>query len=244
MTNKIIDYDEFHNTTSVQTKIIRNNNFTYKTILKIIDNYLGLSKNILDIGSGAGSLCLYYANKGYKVLGLDISEKAVENATQSARYLKLTNVKFTKMNFPEEIPNEKFDFIILTEVIEHLKDDNLAIKKIFSILNSKGMLVISTPSQNAPLYRLGLAKEFDMKVGHLRRYTVKELKSLCLKNGFEVVYIKKTEGIIRNYLFINSFAGKLVRFIKFFISDIVMFIDNLTIPFSGESNIIIVARKR
>ncbi len=241
---KLFDYNEFHTVTLSQTKVIKSNNFTYKTIVRVIDNFIGLSKNILDIGSGAGTLCLYYASKGYQVMGIDISGKAIRSATKSAEYLQLENVKFRKMNYPNRIPNKKFDFIIFSEVIEHLNNDDTAMKTIGKLLKKEGIVLISTPSKNAPLYRWGLTKNFDRKVGHLRRYSIKELEVLCVKNGLDVIYIKKTEGILRNFLFINPIASKFIRFIKYFISDIIAFIDNATIPFLGESNIIMVARKR
>jgi 2-polyprenyl-3-methyl-5-hydroxy-6-metoxy-1,4-benzoquinol methylase len=137
----------------------------------------------------------------------------------------------------------RFDLIILSEVIEHLQNDDLALKRIHKMLNKKGVVIITTPSKHAPLYRLGYAKGFDKSVGHLRRYTIESLSKQCREAGLTVVETRKIEGILRNFLFLNPIAGEFVRFIKFFISDIVTFIDNLTIPIFGESNIIIVARK-
>lgn len=241
--NFFFEYDKFHKTTSIQKKIINANNFTYKIILKEIDKFIGKSKSILDIGSGAGTLGLYYANQGYKVIGLDISQKAVNSANQSSKHLGLENVKFIKMDFPEEIPKEKFDFIIFTEVIEHLEEDDLALRKIFYLLNPKGIAVISTPSKNAPLYRLGLASEFDKNVGHLRRYTLPELREKCRKQGFKILETKKTEGIIRNFLYLNPVAGKAIRFIRYILVDFVLFIDNISMKLFGESNIFVIVQK-
>ena len=236
-------YDRFHNKTSIQRKVISENNFTYILLLPIINKYLKPNAKILDIGSGAGTLALYIASKGHDALGIEISQKAVESARESAKILGLNNISFEVMNFPNQIPDGKFDMIIFTEVIEHLKNDNKALNKISSLLNENGTLILSTPSVNAPLHRLGLTKSFDKKVGHLRRYSIDELKRKCEENELEVVEAKKIEGTIRNFLFTNEIAGKLVRFIKFYISDIVTFADNLTVPLFGESNIIIVAKK-
>lgn len=237
-------YEAFHLSTSVQKKIITKNNFTYKMLLEVVDAYLQSGDKILDIGCGAGTLCLYYAQKGYSVSGIDISSKAIESAKESAKYLHLdANATFEKMDFPNEIPREKFDFIIFTEVIEHLKDDNLALEQIFRLLKPKGIVFLSTPSKNAPLHLLGLAREFDKRVGHLRRYTLSELQLKCKKQGFKILESKKTEGIVRNFLYLNPLAGQLVRFIKFFLVDIVLFIDKISLIFFGESNLFIVAQK-
>ena len=98
------------------------------------------------------------------------------------------------MNFPNESLNEKFDLVILTEVIEHLEDDKLALKRIYRLLDKGGIAIISTPSNNAPLYRLGMTKKFDERVGHVRRYSLEGLVEMCEKTGFEVLDTRREEN--------------------------------------------------
>ena len=148
------------------------------------------------------------------------------------------------MKFPDQAPQDKYDLILFMEVIEHLEDDQKALKKVYSLLNKNGIAIISTPSINAPLYRLGLAKKFDKRVGHLRRYTMQELQLKCLKAGFEIIETKKTEGILRNYLYLNSIAGKFIRLIKYFMVDVILSLDGLTMKAFGESDLFIVVRKK
>lgn len=242
--NKIRDYEDFHKNTLFQTRIINRNNFTYRIILNIISKYLESHRKILDIGCGAGTISLYLASKGKKVYGIDISNIAIKSCLESARKLGMeSNVHFETMNFPNKIPKEKFDFILLIEVIEHLKNDQLALDKTFSLLKKGGIAIISTPSKNAPLYKLGLAHEFDERVGHLRRYSLDELVGRCESAGFKILETRKTEGVVRNFLFLNPIAGKFIRFIKFFISDIVTFIDEISLKIFGESDIFVVVKK-
>lgn len=236
-------YENFHETTRPQKYIIKDNNFTYRHIVGNINKFIKPSHKILDIGCGAGTLSLYYASKGHKVTGIDISQTAVDSAQKSAKALGLKNCTFKKMLFPTQAPKEKFDFIIFTEVIEHLQNDDAALKKIYSLLKKNGMVFISTPSKNAPLHKMGLAKEFDKRVGHLRRYTAQELEKKVKKAGFTVIEKKKTEGVMRNFLFLNPIAGKSVRFIRFFLSDWVTFIDQISLKLFGESNIFIIIKK-
>lgn len=107
-----------------------------------------------------------------------------------------------------------FDFIICLEVIEHIEDDKKALKNMFNLLKPSGKLIISTPSKNAPLYKLGVAGKFDKRVGHLRRYSLEELERMLDEVGFTILESYKKEGIIRNFLFLNPIAGKLIRFIR------------------------------
>jgi ubiquinone biosynthesis O-methyltransferase len=236
-------YEVFHKKTSAQKSLIKKNNFTYILSLPLIDKYLKKDYSVLDIGSGAGTLALYAANKKCKVLGIDISKDAVKAANESVKNMHLKNIRFEVVDFPNKVPKGRFDFIIFTEVIEHIKDDNKAVKEIAKMLNKNGILFLSTPSKNAPLHKMGLTKKFDKRVGHLRRYSIDELESMLSKNNLKIIQTVKVEGILRNFLFTNDYAGKLVRFIKFKLSNIVTIIDNATIPLFGESNIIIVAKK-
>jgi SAM-dependent methyltransferase len=239
-------YEQFHERTRIQLKTISRNNFKYRNIIQFIEKYLKNKKaKVLDIGCGVGPICFYIASKGTSFFGFDISSKAIEACRESSRALGVDKVaKFRVVDFPKENINEKFDLIIFSEVIEHLQDDNLALKRIFNMLNKNGIVIITTPSKHAPLHRLGYAKNFDKRVGHLRRYTIEDLSKQCGDIGFKIIETKKIEGLLRNFLFLNPYAGKFVRFIKFFISDMVTFVDNLTIPIFGESNIIIIARKK
>lgn len=238
-------HENYHNKTGVSIKIVSKNNFTYRILIDVINRYLKNRAYILDIGCGAGTLSFYVSNLGNKVLGIDISKKAIEECKKSAKKMKLKNVRFIQAEFPNFSFSTKFDTVIFTEVVEHLPDDTSALKKIYSILKKDGLLIISTPSINAPLHKLGLTTRFDAEVGHLRRYELKQFKKLIIISGFKILETKKTEGILRNFLFVNPYAGKFVRFLNFseFLSDIVTFLDKITLNFFGESNYIIVARK-
>jgi len=240
-------HEKYHNSTKKQLKIIKLKNFTYRLVLGYLDKYIGdeSKKRVLDIGCGAGSISFYLASKGHSVTGIDISIKAIEECRQSAKQLKLKNVVFKQSYFPEDFKlGKKYDAVVFTEVIEHLEKDDLALNNINQLLKGGGFLILSTPSLNAPLHRLGLTNKFDKEVGHLRRYTFSQLKELLRKNNFKLVESKETEGIVRNFLFVNPYAGKLVRYVNFFASDLVTFIDNISLKLFGNSNFIIVARKK
>jgi SAM-dependent methyltransferase len=236
-------YDSFHGNTMDQKRVIRMNNFTYRIALGVIMKYLKQDDRILDIGCGSGTLSFFFAAMGNRVCGIDVSKRAIESCTRSSRFLKLNKTSFKIMDFPNVIPSETYDFVILCEVLEHLKEDSKALEKIFDLLKPGGIAVISTPSKNAPLFRMGRVQEFDKRVGHLRRYDLSELISISKRAGFIVLEAKKTEGILRNFLFVNPWAGRLVRYIKFFISDLITLLDNILIPIFGESNIFIVVER-
>lgn len=239
-------YNEFHKETTLQKRVIKRKNFTYRNLIEVLEKYVNGKKTILDIGCGVGTLDFYLAKQEHKILGIDVSEKAIIVCKKNARILGFKkNLSFETLNFPEEKPQKNFDLIICNEVLEHIEEDKKTVESILKLLHPYGVAIFSVPSQNAPLYKLGLVRQFDKNVGHLRRYSPEELKILIKKPGFVILEAIKTEGIIRNFLFLNSIANKLIRILNNveYLSDLVTFIDRLTIHLFGESNILLVAQK-
>lgn len=237
-------YEKFHAELKLQKRIIRRNNFTYRNLIEIIEKYLEYAKSVLDIGCGVGTVDFYLASQGCNVVGIDISKKAISMAKENSKTFGLEKrMRFLNISFPEESIKGKYNLIIASEVLEHLCNDGLAIKEMKDLLVEDGKIIISTPSSNAPLYRMGLLEKFDKRVGHKRRYSEKSLNKLISKAGLKVDRIIKTEGILRNALFTIKPLGQITRFIKGPISDIVTFLDNIAIRLFGESNIYIIASK-
>lgn len=243
---KKVDYDQFHESSRSQERVISKNNFTYRIIIGILDKYLTNKSSVLDIGCGAGTITFYLASQRKYVQGVDISKKSISICQKSSKLLRFDKMtSFQVVDFPRQkiVLSRQVDSVLLLEVIEHLKHDRKALIQIFNLLSKKGILVLSTPSENAPLKRLGLLEGFDKRVGHVRSYNTRNLVELCESIGFKLIHVEETEGIIRNFLFTNNGAGKLVRLIKYSLSDIVSYLDNLSVKLFGASDIFIILQK-
>jgi len=92
MANKNI-YESFHQGTRSQSKIVYGNNFTYRHIIYFIDKYLTKNTKVLDIGCGAGTLCFISLTKVNRVLGFDISIKAIKSLQR-----KCENTRFRQIS--------------------------------------------------------------------------------------------------------------------------------------------------
>lgn len=239
-------YENYHSNRKIQKEIIRHDDFTYHEIISILDSLKLENKWVLDIGCGVGTIDFYLASKNINILGIDISKKGILTAIKNKNNLNLNNknVNFKNIDFSKFRTTFKYDVIVCSEVLEHIDRDKMSVKKINNLLKKGGVVVASSPSKNAPLYKLHLLDKFDREVGHKRRYLESEFKSLFLESGFRVLKIKKTEGVIRNFLFTNKLGGILLRLLnKWPISKMVTVIDDLTIPIFGESNLYLVAQK-
>ena len=91
-------------------EILKNNILKNKNLEK----NLKIHPKILDIGVGSGIIGITAALeiKDSYVLGVDISEKALETAKKNKELLKVSNIKFLKSNLFENIEFKQFDMIV------------------------------------------------------------------------------------------------------------------------------------
>jgi len=91
---------------------------------------------------------------------------------------------------------EKFDVIIMLEVIEHIKNDVKLIENISKLLKNNGVILLTTPYKN---YKHMLGDFISEKEdgSHVRwGYTHKEIERIFNKNGFIVLSKEYVSGFI------------------------------------------------
>ena len=147
----------------------------------MIDRYVPKGSTFLEIGCASGDFGISLAKKGYSGLMIDFSSEASDEVTRNLKEKGITNIRFEKKDFFEIEAEKKFDLITMFEVLEHIKDDRNALKKINSLLKEGGMFLLSVPAE-AKLWGPN-----DILAGHIRRYEKKELISLLNESGFKIV---------------------------------------------------------
>lgn len=130
---------------------------------------------ILDIGCGGCLLSKTLSDKKYTVVAIDNDSKAVEIARNKG-------INGYVVDIAEWKTDRKFDCIIAADVLEHVNDDRLVIKKIYGMLKPNGCFVVNVPS-----YRF-LFGEHDVSLGHKRRYSATELRIKLEEAGFKIEY--------------------------------------------------------
>jgi arsenite methyltransferase len=101
----------------------------------------------IDLGSGRGNDAIRLAEQvgkdGY-VYGLDISDKMLQKATQTAEKLGISNVKFLKTELEKiDLESNIADLIISNCTINHAKNKAAVWNEIFRLLKNGGRFVIS-----------------------------------------------------------------------------------------------------
>lgn len=107
--------------------------------------------SILDIGCGYGRDAFYFSdNFKCEVLGIDISKKAIDIASNEVRVQK-EGVKFQCRDFTE-IKGGKYDIVFISNLYQLLKKNERKKlrKKVMRTLKTNGLLFLSTLSVNDP----------------------------------------------------------------------------------------------
>ena len=162
-------------------------------------------ERILDAGCGDG-FYLHLINSltsNAHLTGMDIDKRALLSARKnlSSNKIKLVNSDLIKKT---PFKNNEFDKILISEVMEHLKDDVTGLKELKRILRPGGLLIISVPSHEYPLLwdppNWFLEKLFGkhIKMGywagiwnqHKRLYRPNQLENSIEKAGLKLKTIK------------------------------------------------------
>jgi 2-polyprenyl-3-methyl-5-hydroxy-6-metoxy-1,4-benzoquinol methylase len=103
---------------------------------------------LLDVGCGNGSFIAGMAQLGWEVTGVEFDEKAVEAARE--RGVRVLSGSLAEQRFPDD----SFDAITLSNVIEHLPDPIGTFRELKRILAPGGRLVMVTPNIDSAGHRI------------------------------------------------------------------------------------------
>ena len=142
-------FKPLHKFNPIRIKYIKDNiinNFKLKPSNKPLKNI-----NILDIGCGGGLLSEPMCRLGANVVGIDASTKNIEIAKFHAKKNKVS-IKYI-CSSPESLKiKKKFNVILNMEIIEHVDDINLFIKRSSDLLKKNGLMFIATLNKTLASY--------------------------------------------------------------------------------------------
>jgi SAM-dependent methyltransferase len=145
----------------------------YRYITENTGNWMG--GRLLDVGCGSKPYQSIFHVSEY--VGLDYNKPGNEGNAVADLY-------YDGGNFP--CKNAEFDYILLTEVLEHVFNPDDFLKEVFRVLKPGGQVLITVPfswDEHEPPYDYG-------------RYTVFGLDHLLKKSGFKINKMQKSGNFI------------------------------------------------
>jgi SAM-dependent methyltransferase len=161
--------------------------------------------SILVLGVGGGLLC-YELSKTFDVVAVDISSVACEHVKNTYGL----NAIVCDIGKGLPFAGEKFDVIIMADVLEHIRDDKKVLSEIRRCLTKGGTLLLTVPAYEH------MWSYWDERLHHCRRYEYKTLKGLIGSEDFKIRKITFFNALIYPAAFIRR---KLIRFKEDGVSD-------------------------
>lgn len=188
MENKIIK--KYYN--KIAKEYTEKHGYSENLSIKSLEKFSSLlpqNSKVLDMGCGGGQDSKFLSDKGFNVLGIDISKEMIKLADKHD-----PKINFKLMDVMDLPTYKKFNGIWCSRVFHNIpiKEQEKFIKKLTTLLTKNGVLYITAVvSDKKEDYEI-----FDLKDnGILKKYLqVKSFKSLLINNGFKVLKFKYWEG--------------------------------------------------
>ncbi|MEP7285551.1 MAG: methyltransferase domain-containing protein [Chloroflexota bacterium] len=157
-------------------------------------------KVILDCACGRGFyLKMIRTVSGCKLVGLELDEDVILKARHNVG--DLPNLLLTQANiYQQPYPDNTFDAIILSEILEHVEDDVRGLREAYRMLKPGGVVAITVPNANYPFWwdpinktletlfhtHIGKGPLAGLWANHVRLYTADQLRTAVQSAGFTV----------------------------------------------------------
>ena len=158
-----------------------------RIIIWAIDTYAPPFKKFLEIGCGTGFV-LKAVNQKFPHADLSGAEFYEQGLIYAKERVPDANFRQLDAQLLDDV--EMYDGVGAFDVLEHIENDELALKNIYRALNPSGFLVITVPQHK------WLWSAVDSHAGHQRRYTKKELTDATESAGFQVEHVMSFVSIL------------------------------------------------
>ncbi len=160
---------------------------------KIIE-LIGKHKKVLEVGSSSGYMTSQLKKNGCIVDALEIDIAAIKKVEKIARKVFSISIEDKKA---VGLKKEKYDFITLADVLEHLVSPEVALRNLRKLCDERTIIIVSTPNIASWPMRKQLFFKGDFEYTetglldktHLHFYTPKTLPVFLEEKGFEVLAV-------------------------------------------------------
>ena len=159
-------------------------------------NHIKDGSTVLELGAAFGALARRLKEKkGCKVTCVEIDPEGARNCSLYAVKVILGDLE--GLEWAEELKGEKFDYIVMGDVLEHLRSPKVIVERAKEFLNDGGLLLTSIPNLTHSAVILSLLKgRFDyqptglLDFTHIHFFTRYSIAKMFKETGWKCVHEK------------------------------------------------------
>lgn len=155
------------------------------------------AKTLWEIGAGNGNAAIPLRDWGIEVLPIEPLRSGALTLSKNG----FPTFQATLENL--EFPDNSIEAIGAFDVLEHLEDPAIILREIHRVLTPGGFFVCSVPAYQ------WLFSDFDLSIGHYRRYSRKSLSALLNSSNFRITH----ESALFAFLLIPAFLLRRVPYL-------------------------------
>lgn len=149
-------------------------------------------RDLLEVGCGTGYFLAEAARHGYRVTGIDFDPEAIANGRA---WFGLDDLRCG--HAPQVLAGRSFDVVVLFEVLEHTDHPGRFFDEAASLVRRGGFMALSMPHRDRWPDFMG---RIDGPPIHLTRWSIKAIRGLVERAGFEVVRTQTGESKFEAFL--------------------------------------------
>jgi len=202
-----------------------------------------LGGHILEIGAGSGAISAHLVDAAEHLSLIEPSPQQAEQLRQ--RFTGSSKISIFQDSLESQVAElapASLDNVVMVNVLEHIEDDDAALRGIRRGLKPGGHLMIMVPG--LPF----LFSKMDVRLGHHRRYLSRPLQDILQAAGFQIISARYMDFIgILPWWLINTVGGQtefnpaLVKIYDLVFVPFSRFVESIVTPPWGK-NVVIVAR--
>ncbi len=180
---------------------------------------------VLDLGSGSGWVAKSLAARNGHVTSVDLSKKNLARTRAGVQHNAANFVVADAYHLP--FRDGAFDFVVASEVLEHLSSPAASLQEAQRVLLPKGKMIVTTPYKEKIQYYLCIhCNKRTPANAHLQSFDEHSLLSLFQSQKFERIRFKK----FGNKFLLFARVYYLLRFLPFGLWKAIDRVVNLILP--------------
>jgi 2-polyprenyl-3-methyl-5-hydroxy-6-metoxy-1,4-benzoquinol methylase len=179
-----------------------------ETILQALSDLVPPGGSVLDIGCAQATASILLAERGFKVTAAEANPESIEYAKLRVEFGKISFIctDATRLSL-----RERFDAILLGEVLEHVPRPGALVQSCHAMLHRGGVMVITTPNGLSPhnwlLPSYDFAKmELPDRANRPSGLGGRETHLFCLRPSQLRNLVRASGLVIERYRLLNSYV--------------------------------------